>query len=148
MEELRRLALSMASQEQLEVAAAGAGPGITVPKYQEGMRQGLWGGNLMIALLAKAFQADTAVISGQRARAWKACGDEERGARPEALWVARRGEWHYYGVFRAQGPSQQVVAASKSVSSAAVVAAVGSKCPLRSVLACHSRCQSAAGQGR
>ena len=84
----------------------------------------------MIALLAKAFQADIAVISGQYARTWKACGDEQLGARPEALWVAHRGAWHYYGVLRAQGPSQQVVAASKGVSSAAVVAAVGSERPL------------------
>ena len=54
--ELRCMALSMATPEQLEVAAASTGEhGVSVDRYKEQMVSNLWGDNLMVALLAQTF---------------------------------------------------------------------------------------------
>ena len=62
--ELRSLALSVASEEQLQVAAAGHGDsGLSVAEYKEQMPIGAWGDELMIAMLAKAFCRSISIVS-------------------------------------------------------------------------------------
>ena len=104
--ELRAMALSMASEEELSVAAASTGEGIPVQEYKTQMQSNLWGDNLMISMLCRCFKVSIAVITNQASRTWFAYGTEAAGADLEAIWIAHRGEWHYYGVERAAAASQ------------------------------------------
>ena len=100
-EELRRMALSIASEDEIAVAAAGTGAnGVSVETYKKTMVANMWGDNLMIACLARLSNKDITVISGTCARTFFARGGEAQGALMSAVWIAHRGEFHYYGVHR------------------------------------------------
>ena len=61
--ELRRMALALASPEQIEIAAIGAGnEGMTQPEYIASMVQDGWGDNLMVSCLARCFATDFSVV--------------------------------------------------------------------------------------
>lgn len=104
-QELRSIALSEATQEELSLAALGTedehGQPMSVEQYIAGMRQGLWGDMLMISCLARAFNLDITVISENHARTFGAAGGDFDGVMDTAIWVAHRGEEHYYGIKRA-----------------------------------------------
>jgi len=101
--DLRRMALSLATPEQIHTAAVGAGnAGMTDAQYRKSMVQNGWGDNLMIALLARCFRKDITVISVGSTRTYYADGTEENGASKHSIWIAHHSEFHYYGVLRAQ----------------------------------------------
>ena len=112
--ELRAIALSSASNEALEVAAAGTGDGISVEEYKKRMGNNLEGDNLMVCLLARTFARSITIIRPDGVRTWTADGTEVEGADPSAAWVAHFPELHYYGIHRAacvaerpEGPRKQ-----------------------------------------
>jgi hypothetical protein len=101
-DELRTIALHGATMAQLQTAAAGTGDeGITVEEYVEGMRQGLYGDNLIIGLLAVQFQRTITVIRRDYTRTFLPNGEEKIGTDDEAIWIAHYGEAHFFGVLRA-----------------------------------------------
>ena len=76
--ELRGLALSTATPEQLQMAAAGTGQkGMAVEEYAKKMAQDAWGDNLMMALLARCFRKAVSVIASDIARSWLPDGSEQ-----------------------------------------------------------------------
>ena len=103
-EQLRALAISSATPEQLQHAAlstAGtSGAGMTVDEYVKGMLGGLYGDNLVVALLAVEFQRNIVVINKDSARSFLLAGGEQQGLVPDAIWVAHLSEQHYFGVIR------------------------------------------------
>ena len=94
--EMRALALSNATEEQLQVIAAEWG--VTVDVYKQRMRNDYWGDNLMIALLAAVFERPITVVSPSMTRTFAAHGVESNMADDEAVWVAYNNQTHYYGV--------------------------------------------------
>ena len=82
-EQLRALAISSATPEQLQHAAlstAGtAGAGMTVDEYVKGMLGGLYGDNLVVAVLAVEFQRNIVVINKDSARSFLLAGGEQQG---------------------------------------------------------------------
>ena len=105
--ELREIALQGATMQQLQAAAVGTGEeGLTIERYVEGMRRGLYGDNLIISLLARGFQRGITVIRPDYIRTFLADGGEQEGVLEGAIWIAHYGEDHYFGVLRAgAGPS-------------------------------------------
>ena len=95
--ELRGALLAMASQDQLDLAKDETE---TVGEYVSRMSKRGWGDNLMIVLAAVAFDKPISVISATHARTCWPNGDETPGVHHTAIWVAHRGELHYYGVIR------------------------------------------------
>ena len=96
--ELRRIALSLATQEELQLAAisttsAEKPDGLSVEEYSKGMQAGLWGNHLTIACLARAFHRDITVVGMGSVNGGDASGHLET-----AIWIGHRGEWHYHGV--------------------------------------------------
>ena len=76
-QELRDLAVSGATMEQLVAAAAGTGAsGLPVQEYIDGMRIGLYGDNLVIGLLAQNFGRDICVIRHDYTRTYLGAGGE------------------------------------------------------------------------
>jgi hypothetical protein len=61
----------------------------------------MWGDNLMVTLLSQRFSVSISVITTDSARTWHADGSEFDGVVAESVWIAHRGELHYYGVIRA-----------------------------------------------
>ena len=96
---LRRVALRIASQEQLEIAANSQH--CNVAEYVARMQRDEYGDNLMIVLLAVCFDQPITVIEAESVRTWWPDGREECSADHSALWIAHRPELHYYGVIRA-----------------------------------------------
>ena len=106
---VRRNLQSMATQDQLQIAANAMEPPMTVQQYKDSMSCSEWGDNLMVALLAKAFTKDICVISSVGTRTFYADGREENTVEPSALWIAHEGEFHYYGVIRGGAEDSQCV---------------------------------------
>ena len=76
-QELRDLAVSGATMEQIMAAAAGTGAsGVPVQEYIDGMRAGLYGDNLVIGLLAENFGRDISVIRHDYIRTYLGTGGE------------------------------------------------------------------------
>ena len=99
--EFRRMALSLATPEQIHTAAVSSGNGgMTDAQYIKSMVQGGWGDDLMIALLARCFRKDITVISVGSTRTFRADGTEENGGSKHSIWIAHHSEFHYYGVVR------------------------------------------------
>ena len=97
--QLRQIALSMATPEQIRIAALSTGDdGVAPEEYRKHMALSLWGDNLMISLLAKVF-GDISVITSTGARTFTQSGGEQDGVLSSAVWVAHLGELHYYGFF-------------------------------------------------
>jgi hypothetical protein len=112
--ELRQMVFSLATPEQIRIAAVGSGTqGLTDAAYIQSMMSDGWGDNLMISLLSKCFKKDITVLTCRSARTFFADGNEQDGTSPTSIWIAHHSEFHYYGVLR----GNQVVA----VSPAAVV---------------------------
>ena len=87
--ELRDLAISQATLEQLQTAAASTGEtGLTVEDYVDGMRKGLFGDNLVIAVLCQELKRNIPVVSAQSVRSCLAEGGEVAEVAPNAVWVA------------------------------------------------------------
>ena len=103
-QELRAMALSSASPEDLAVAAAGTGEGISVDEYVRKMRSGAWGDNLMVSQLARVFARSITIVRPDSVRTFTAAGNEFDGPDPDAAWVAHFPEVHYYGIHRATLP--------------------------------------------
>ena len=61
--ELRGMALTMATQEQLTAAAASTDGGMHVHAYVEAMQDDAYGDNLMVSLLSVVFQTPITVIT-------------------------------------------------------------------------------------
>lgn len=89
--ELRGMALSMASQEQLTAAAASTDGGITLEEYVSRMKRSEYGDHLIVALLSQVFETPITVISATMVRTWYPDSSEVAGAAPEAIWVAHVG---------------------------------------------------------
>ena len=103
--ELRAMALSVASPEELEVAAASTGDaGVSVATYKRGMLRNMWGDNLLTSCLARVFHQDITIISRGYTRTYLAAGGELEGPLEDAVWIAHLGEWHYFGVLRGDRP--------------------------------------------
>ena len=83
--ELRGMALSMASKEQLEVAAASTGIGIAVKEYLKRMCSNDFADNLIVALMAQIFETPITVVSMNGVRTWWPDGREAEGATPESV---------------------------------------------------------------
>eukprot|EP00927_Polykrikos_kofoidii_P014152 TRINITY_DN16176_c0_g1_i2.p1 TRINITY_DN16176_c0_g1~~TRINITY_DN16176_c0_g1_i2.p1 ORF type:complete len:3105 (-),score=492.61 TRINITY_DN16176_c0_g1_i2:105-9254(-) len=93
---LRRDALAKATPEQIEIAALDRG--MTAEEYRSRMlQQGTWGDDLMIGLLAIAFQRSITVVSPTYRRTWGANGVEFDGDEASSTWIAYNGNNHYYG---------------------------------------------------
>jgi hypothetical protein len=101
-DELREIALQGATMQQLQIAADGTGAqGITIEEYVEGMRQGLYGDNLIIGLLASFFQRSITVIRRDYTRTFLPNGDETPGTVVDAIWIAHYGEAQFFDFLRA-----------------------------------------------
>ena len=109
-QQLRSLAVTNATAEQLEHAALASDPPVSVAEYSASMRQGsIFGDNLMIAVLAVCFKTNIVVVSHSSSRTFLATGGEQEGTAPDAVWLAHLPEQHYFGVHRAGSPAAQSV---------------------------------------
>ncbi|CAK0859201.1 unnamed protein product [Prorocentrum cordatum] len=97
--DLRKMAVNEASDQQVAIAAASNDPSMSVDDYREGMRNGEWGDNLMLACLSRAFNRAITVISKDTARTFLPDG-ESPGVLEDAAWVAHYSEVRYFGVKR------------------------------------------------
>jgi hypothetical protein len=98
--ELRSMAVNMATQEQIEIAAISAH--MSVEDYTAGMSRGEWGDNLVLATLAASFKTSITVVSQNSARTFYGTGGEQQGVcqDPHTVWIAHYAEWHYFGIIR------------------------------------------------
>ena len=96
--EMRGMALSMASREQLQLAAQTLR--VSVQEYVEGMAKADWGDNLMIILLSITFQKPVTVVGQNIVRTYYPDGTEKPEGDDNAAWIAHRGELHYYGILK------------------------------------------------
>eukprot|EP00973_Karenia_brevis_P082827 11483854-Karenia_brevis.AAC.1 len=78
----------MASQEELQIAAAATGRGLSVEDCLSGMACDDWGDHLMVSLLARTFQHDISIISANSARTFFKDGEEQAGVDSSAVWIA------------------------------------------------------------
>ena len=90
---------------------------MTVQAYTKGMMRNLWGDNLMIACLARTFGRDISIISRTYVRSFLAAGGEAQGVTKGSLWIAHRGEEHYYAVVRAENNMGGMVPVSDILAS-------------------------------
>ena len=102
-EAVRQIALSHATVEQIEAAAASTG--LTVGQYRAKMTQFEYGDNCMVAILARVYNRDISVISMNYARTFRASGTDDVGVDPAAVWIGHAPEKHYYAIFRCHGGS-------------------------------------------
>jgi hypothetical protein len=103
--ELRQIALSLATEEELQLAAMSTTSdkhpqGLSVEEYKRGMLTGMWGDHLTVGCLARAFHRDITVVGTNSVRTYLEAGGDVEGHLDTAIWVGHRGEWHYYGVKR------------------------------------------------
>ena len=107
---LRGMAVNMASAEQLTLAAMAQGGGMTSQTYSEKMRQGEYGDELMVALLAVVFDRQIAVITPTYARTYLPDHTDTQGVKDGSVVILHNGQNHYYGVI----PRDAVVAAREA----------------------------------
>ena len=96
--QLRRVALSIASDEQLSLAALSTG--LSKDEYIKGIKTPGWGDELMVALLAKGFSCSITVVGANTERTYHSNGDAVQGSDPNSIWICHAAEWHYFGVVR------------------------------------------------
>ncbi len=100
--QLRALALSTATPEQLETAASSMQPPLSVAEYVTQMRSSQWGDELMLRMLSSVFSRGVCVISASpgAAATFYPDGTRVNAADPSAIWIAHQSEFHYFGVLR------------------------------------------------
>ena len=98
--QLRALALSMATPEQLETAAVSMQPPLSVAEYVTQMRSSQWGDELMLRVLSSIFSRSVCIISARpgAAATFYPDGTRVNAADPNAIWIAHQSESHYFGV--------------------------------------------------
>ena len=98
--ELRRLFITLPTEEEFQLAAASTGDGCTVSEYKQSLATSGYGDNLVLAKFALHFGKSIAVITAATARTFAAGGGEHQHVDPDAVWVGHRPELHYYGIRR------------------------------------------------
>ena len=96
------MALARATRQKLEIAALCMRSGVSVEEYVAKMPTADWGDNLMVILMAVTFQRPIIVVGLNMVRTYGPNGSETQGPSEadDVVWIAHRGELHYYGVWK------------------------------------------------